>query len=185
MKLASKSVCIIAASAAAIFAGCSKKPVRPDPSATALGPQAGNAGALNPTEIQTAPDTTLQQRDSSIIEDANTIRGLLQPVYFDFDRSSVKAAERAKLQAAKDYLEKNPQYRLLLEGHCDWRGTAEYNLGLGDRRASEAKKYLQSLGVSAGRIETLSKGSEEAKKNADEATMSKDRRDELVVLKKP
>jgi peptidoglycan-associated lipoprotein len=184
MKLASKSLCIIVAASAAVFAGCSKKPVRPEPNETALGPGTGNPGALTPTEVQTAPDTTLQARDSNIIEDANTIRGLLQPVYFDFDRSNVKAAERTKLQAAKEYLEKNPQYRLLLEGHCDWRGTAEYNLGLGDRRASEAKKYLVSLGVSAGKLETLSKGSEEAKKNADEATMAKDRRDELVVLKK-
>jgi peptidoglycan-associated lipoprotein len=183
MKLVSKSLCIVAASAA-ILAGCAKKPVRPEPTETALGPSAGNAGALNPTEVQVAPETTLAPRDSNIIEDENTIRGLLQPVYFDFDRSNVKQAERAKLQAAKDYLDKNPQYRLLLEGHCDWRGTAEYNLGLGDRRASEAKKYLISIGVSADKIETLSKGSEEAKKNADEATMSHDRRDELVVLKK-
>jgi hypothetical protein len=89
-------------------------------------------------------NSALQQTatPTGVIEDADTIRGLLQPVYFDFDRSNVKADERAKLQAAKDYLDKNPQYRLLLEGHCDWRGTAEYNLGLGDRRASEAKKYL-------------------------------------------
>ncbi len=186
MKLATKSLCIVVASAAAFFAGCAKKPVRPDPSATALGPQAGGAGALTPTEVSTTADANsmLQARDPNIIEDANTIRGLLQPVYFDLDRSNIKADERAKLQAAKDYLDKNPQYRLLLEGHCDWRGTAEYNLGLGDRRANDAKKYLVSIGVSADKLETLSKGLEEAKKNADEATMAKDRRDDLVILKK-
>ena len=186
MKLASKSLCIIAASAAALLAGCAKKPVRPDPSSTALGPQSGGAGNLTPTDVSTTADanSALTNRDPNILEDANTIRGLLQPVYFEFDRSSVKAAERPKLQAAKYYLDKNPQYRLLLEGHCDWRGTSEYNLGLGDHRASEAKKYLIQIGVSADKIETLSKGSEEAKKNADDATMSKDRRDELVILKK-
>jgi peptidoglycan-associated lipoprotein len=184
MKLASKSLCIVAASAAVIFAGCAKKPVRPDPSATALGPQSGGGGNLAPTAVDVAPDTTLQARDPNILEDANTIRGLLQPVYFAFDRDSVTAAERPKLQAAKDYLDKNPQYRLLLEGHCDWRGTSEYNLGLGDHRASAAKKYLISIGVSPDKLETLSKGSEEAKKNADDGTMTKDRRDDLVVLKK-
>jgi peptidoglycan-associated lipoprotein len=184
MKLASKSLLIVAASAAVLLAGCSKKPVRPDPSATALGPQSGGAGNLTPSEVAVAPDTTLQPRADGVIEDANTIRGLLQPVYFDFDRWNIKADERAKLQAAKDYLDKNPQYRLLLEGHCDWRGTSEYNLGLGDHRAAAAKKYLASIGVSADKLETLSKGSEEAKKNADEATMNKDRRDELVILKK-
>ncbi len=185
MKLASKSVLIVVASAAVILSGCSKKPARPDPSATAFGPQSGGGG-LNPTDVPTTADanSALTARDPNIIEDANTIRGLLQPVYFDFDRSAVKAAERPKLQAAKDYLAKNPQYRLLVEGHCDWRGTSEYNLALGDHRANAAKKYLLSIGVSADKIETLSKGSEEAVKNADDATAAKDRRDELVVLKK-
>jgi peptidoglycan-associated lipoprotein len=187
MKSASKTFCLLLASAAAVLTGCAKKPVRPDPSATVLGPQGGGAGAgaLNPTDVSTTADMNsgLQSRDSSIIEDANTIRGLLQPVYFDFDRSNIKAPERPKLQAAKDYLAKNPQYRLLLEGHCDWRGTAEYNLGLGDRRAHEARKYLLTLGVTADKLETLSKGSEEAKKG-DEAEMAKDRRVELVILKK-
>jgi peptidoglycan-associated lipoprotein len=186
MKLASKSLCIVAASAAAFLAGCAKKPVRPDPSATALGPQSGNPGGLTPTEVSVAPDTTLQPRDANgSIDDGHTIRGLLQPVYFDFDRSAIKVAERPKLQAAKDYLDKHPEHHLLIEGHCDWRGTAEYNLALGDRRASDAKKYLLSLGVPAEKVETLSKGSEEAVKNADDATRAKDRRDEIVVVKQP
>jgi len=183
MKLASKSLCILAASAAALLVGCSKKPVRPDPSATALGPQTGGA-SLQPSDVPTTqPDSSLQNRDG-VIETADTIRGLLQPVYFAYDSSSLKQGERDKLKAAKDYLDKNPQYRLLLEGHCDWHGTAEYNLGLGDRRANEAKRYLLKLGVPAARLETLSKGSEEATKVDDDATRSKDRRDELVVLKK-
>jgi len=184
MKLASKSLCI--AAAAALLSGCAHKPVRPSPNETALGPQAGGGGALAPTEVSTTADqnSALQQRDANIIETADTIRGLLQPVYFDFDRYNVKDAERSKLQAAKDYLDKNPQYRILLEGHCDWRGTSEYNLALGDRRAGAAKKYLIAIGVPAAKIETLSKGSEEASKNADEGTMAKDRRDEVVVLKK-
>jgi len=186
MKLASKSLFIVAASAAALLAGCAKKPIRPDPSSTALGPQSGGGGNLNPTDVSTTADANsqLQNRDPNILEDANTIRGLLQPVYFAFDRDAISAAERPKLQAAKDYLDKNPQYRLMIEGHCDWRGTSEYNLGLGDHRASEAKKYLISIGVTADKIETVSKGSEEAKKDADDATRAKDRRDELVVLKK-
>jgi peptidoglycan-associated lipoprotein len=184
MKLASKSLCIVAASAAALLAGCSKKPVRPDPSATALGPQTGGGG-LNPTDVSTTADANsqLQTRDPNILEDDKTIRGLLQPVYFAYDRDAVTEAERPKLQAAKDYLDKNPQYRILVEGHCDWHGTSEYNLGLGDHRAGEAKKYLISIGVTADKIETLSKGSEEAKKNASDDERAKDRRDDLVVLK--
>jgi peptidoglycan-associated lipoprotein len=127
----------------------------------------------------------LQQRDLSNFDESGQDRKSLesQSVFFDFDRVSIKASERPKLQAVKDYLDKNPQGRLLLEGHCDWRGTAEYNLSLGDRRAAEAKKYLISLGVSADKIDTLSKGSEDAKKNADAATMAHDRRVDSIITK--
>lgn len=184
MKLASQKLCYALVGAAVLlFAGCSKKPKRPEPSSTLMGPQGG--GALTPSEVPTTADQNsgLQQRDAGAFDANGQLRGALEAVYFDFDRYSIKAAERPKLQAAKDYLDKNPQYRLLLEGHCDWRGTAEYNLGLGDHRANEVKKYLTTLGVAPDRLETLSKGSEEAKKNADEADMAKDRRVELVVLK--
>jgi peptidoglycan-associated lipoprotein len=184
MNTASKKLCLVLASAAFVLAGCSKKPKRPDPSSTVLGPTGG--GTVTPTEVPVTSDATTQlaPRDPNIKEDENSIRGLLQPVYFDFDKSHVKEGERAKLQAAKEYLEKNPQYHLLLEGHCDWRGTDEYNLSLGDRRATAAKKYLISLGVAADKVEANSKGSLEAAKNADEATMAKDRRAEVVILKK-
>jgi peptidoglycan-associated lipoprotein len=85
--------------------------------------------------------------------------------------------------AAKEYLDQNPTYRLLLEGHCDWRGTAEYNLGLGDRRANAAKRYLATL-ASPDKIETLSKGSLDAEQNGDDAARARDRRVEIVILKK-
>lgn len=184
MNLVSKKVCVLVATAACLLGGCSKKPPRPDPAATVLGPQTGGRDILAPAPVDLAPGTDLQARmPDGVIDDGNTIRGLLQPVYFDFDRSDVKQPERAKLQAAKDYLDKNPGTRLLLEGHCDWRGTAEYNLGLGDRRANAAKKYLQSLGVPATRLESNSKGSLEASKNSDDAAMAKDRRSDLVIIK--
>jgi peptidoglycan-associated lipoprotein len=140
---------------------------------------------LNQQALPTlAPGTNLEVRDPSIIEDANSIRGLLKPVYFGFDSSAITQEERAKLVEAANYLKANPTMRLLLEGHCDWRGTDEYNLGLGDRRANAAKSYLTgALGVAADKLEIVSKGSLEAKKNADEATMKTDRRAEIVILK--
>ena len=185
MKIASKSICLVIASAALVLAGCSKKPQRPDPSATVMGPQTG--GSVNPTDVVAPTDASaagLTERPPGVIEDENTIRGLLQPVYFDFDRSNIKEGERKKLQDAAAYLKDHADQRLLMEGHCDWRGTAEYNLGLGDRRAAAAKQYLISIGVPADKIETLSKGSLDASKNADEATMAKDRRADVVILKK-
>ncbi|HWL16454.1 MAG TPA: OmpA family protein [Opitutus sp.] len=184
MNIASKKFFLILASSAFLVAGCSKKPKRPDPSATVLGPT-GTGGALNPTDVNAQLDPSamgLEARDPNILEDANSIRGLFQPVYFDFDRFNIKESERAKLQEAAKYLSEHPDQRVLLEGHCDWRGTAEYNLGLGDRRANAAKRYLGSL-VSPDRVETLSKGSLDATANGDDATMAKDRRVDIVILK--
>jgi peptidoglycan-associated lipoprotein len=183
MKSVSKKVCFILLSAAAVLAGCSHKPMRPDPGMTGpMGPTTGGPGAVSPESVVTPTD--LSARDGMWDQNGQD-RTTLQAdaVFFDFDKSFIKAAERPKLQAVKAYLDKNPQGHVLLEGHCDWRGTAEYNLALGDRRASEAKKYLISLGVSADKLDTLSKGSEEAKKNADKETAAHDRRVDVIVMK--
>jgi peptidoglycan-associated lipoprotein len=188
MSVVANKLSLALVAAALLFAGCTKKPKRPDPSATMLGPGAG--AGINATDITTGDPglldagVNLEQRQAGVYEDENMIKGLLQPIYFDFDRSAINASERPKLQAAMDYLNQNPQHRLLIEGHCDWRGTAEYNLGLGDRRAGAARQFLQTLGVAANRVETSSKGDLEAMENADESTMARDRRAELIILKR-
>lgn len=185
MKLVSPPLFLLAASVALVLTGCSKKPDRPHPGSTVLGPQTGGP-SIAPAPVDTSfgqTTTGLVDRGSDFDPSGHNRTALqAQAVHFDFDKSNVKPGEREKLKIAKEYLDKNPTYRLLLEGHCDWRGTAEYNLGLGDRRANSTRKYLQSLGVAAERLETLSKGSLEAAKNADEATMSKDRRVDLIVV---
>lgn len=183
MKLPLPTLALLAAGAALALSGCTKKPDRPHPGSTVLGPQTG-PGSTTPLDVNLGQNTTgLVERGSDFDPNGHNRTALqAQAVLFDFDKSDIKAAEREKLKVAKEYLEKNPTHRLLLEGHCDWRGTAEYNLGLGDRRANATRKYLQSLGVAADRLETLSKGSLEAAKNADDATMAKDRRVDLVVV---
>jgi peptidoglycan-associated lipoprotein len=186
MKFASKKLSLLVGGAALVLVGCTKQPVRPAPSQTLVGPSTGGPNVAPPptnADFGGLP-AGLQPRDTGGFDPSGQNRAALQAqtVFFDFDKSDIKASEREKLKVAKEYLEKNPTHRLLLEGHCDWRGTAEYNLGLGDRRANAAKKYLQSLGVKPERVETLSKGSLEAAKNADDATMGKDRRVDLVVI---
>jgi len=116
----------------------------------------------------------------------NEIRGItaLQPVFFDFDRYAIKETERAKIQALKDYLVKNPTQRVLIEGHCDWRGTAEYNMALGDRRANAVRRYAIQIGIPVGKIQTKSLGSTQAIEHGTEAEMAKDRRGEIVILVK-
>jgi peptidoglycan-associated lipoprotein len=180
MKLASKPSLFIFAAAALALAGCSKKPDRPTPLQTA---PMGNS-SLPVSQVDTGLPVGLEQRTDDFGADGQNRAALAaNTVYFDFDASSIKASERDKLKAAKEYLDKNPSYRLILEGHCDWRGTSEYNLGLGDRRAAAVKKYLLSLNVAADKLETLSKGSLEAVKNGDDAAMAKDRRVDLVISK--
>lgn len=182
MNLSTKKLSFVLIAAAVTLAGCSKKPVRPDPQSTMIGPEGGLANTPLGFNDPLAPGLGLDVRDSGNINDGQ-VRGLLEPVYFDFDQSGIKGSERAKLDAARAYLDANPGDRLLLEGHCDWKGTPEYNLGLGDRRANSAKQYLTTTGVAADRLEVLSKGDLEAVENADSATQARDRRVELVVLK--
>lgn len=192
MKFAQKL--LLAATSGALvllLAGCPKTPARPSPtdtlgmapSGTATNTSGNLGGGLgNPMDLG-VPGTDLTGTNPSFDALGQNRTALeAQTVYFDYDQSAIKASERAKLQAAKKYLDEHPTHRLLLEGHCDWRGTAEYNLGLGDRRAGSAKKYLQSIGVDVTRLETLSKGSLEASKNADDATAAKDRRVNLIVI---
>ena len=184
MKLVSKKLSLVLAGAALVFAGCTKKPMRPTPTDTTIGMQGSGTNTSGITDAKFDPNAGALPIRDSLFDAAGQNRAALQAqtVYFDFDQSAIKASEREKLKTAKEYLDKNPTHRLILEGHADWRGTAEYNLSLGDRRASAAKKYLVSIGGPAARIETLSKGSLEAAKNADDATMAKDRRVDLVVV---
>jgi len=183
MNLFTKKLCFVTIAAAVVLTGCSKKPKRPDPTSTMIGPS-GNG--IDPSSINglNADGTNLPLGGNAALGDQDRTSLQAQTVYFDFDKSGIKASERPKLEAAKKFLDEHADARLLLEGHCDWKGTAEYNLGLGDRRANAAKEYLTTLGVAADKLETLSKGSLDAVEKADEATMAKDRRVELVVLKK-
>lgn len=111
------------------------------------------------------------------------VEGVLPSVYFGFDSSSISASERGKLQEAAEYLEENPSLGLLIEGHCDWYGTAEYNLALGDRRAESVSNYLGTLGISPLRIDKLSKGSLEATSGLPKSQSADDRRADLILLK--
>jgi peptidoglycan-associated lipoprotein len=179
----SKRLAFVLIGAAILLTGCPKKPQRPDPSATLLGP--GTGGQINPLGLGDMGDTSLEQRTGSAdrFAEENLQRGLLPTVYFDFDKSAIRQSERAKLQEAAAWLSSNPGRTILLEGHCDWRGTAEYNLGLGDRRSQAVRKYLQSIGVDMSRLETLSKGDLDAQENATADQMSQERRVEIVVFK--
>jgi len=109
----------------------------------------------------------------------------LKPLFYALDSSDVDSAGQATLQANADVLKKYMSWQITIEGHCDERGTAEYNLALGERRAVAARTYLLSLGIAADRIKTVSYGKEfPFDPGHDESAWSKNRRAHFVVTGK-
>jgi peptidoglycan-associated lipoprotein len=106
----------------------------------------------------------------------------LQDVYFDYDKADLRDEARAALQKNADWLKRWAGTKLIVEGHCDARGTNEYNLALGDKRASAVRGYLTSLGIAADRIMAVSKG-EESPFCTDEAEscFSQNRRGHFII----
>jgi len=127
-----------------VLAGCETKPVTQPPPAAEPQQQAAPVQSSN-----IVPGSE---------EDLRVNVG--DTVHFDYDKYDILDADRGVLQRQADWLKKYPSVRVTVEGHCDERGTREYNLALGARRANAVKEYLVSLGVSAGRLETISYGKE-------------------------
>lgn len=112
----------------------------------------------------------------------SSLQSALEKVYFDFDAADLSEQARAALTKDAGLLQKQPATKVRIEGNCDERGSAEYNLALGERRAVSAKKYLVTLGIAEGRLSTISYGKERpAVQGHDEAAWAKNRRDEFVV----
>ena len=108
----------------------------------------------------------------------------LNTVFFDFDRATVRAGERVKVEEVALYLKGDAKVKLMVEGHCDERGTEEYNRALGERRALSLREYLANLGIAADRIHTISYGEDQpAVPGHNEAAWGKNRRGEFVLLK--
>jgi peptidoglycan-associated lipoprotein len=106
---------------------------------------------------------------------------VLNTIYFDFDKYNLRADAKEMLKANAQTLKDNPEVAVLIEGHCDERGTVEYNLALGERRANAAKQYLVDMGIAASRIRTISYGEERpADPGHNEAAWAKNRRDAFV-----
>jgi peptidoglycan-associated lipoprotein len=122
----------------------------------------------------------------SNVEDLNRVvqeRGYLQDPYYGYDESALTPQAQGALTVSANWLKQNPQYNLLIEGHCDERGTEQYNLALGDRRANIVKEYLMTLGVDGSRIRTVSYGEERPfDPGHDEAAWAKNRRAHLVLV---
>ena len=164
------AITLVAASALAV-SGCSKKPpaqLPPAPGESTPGPSA----QLPPS----GPVPGSEAHFKSVMNGRDVI-------YFDTDKYDIDSDDAAALRQQAQYLLQYANIRATIEGHCDERGTREYNLALGDRRANAAKNYLVSLGVPAARLTTISYGKERpVALGSDEASWAKNRRAVTVVL---
>jgi len=133
------------------------------------------------------PDTPVVSSDplAGIDTDEINRRAVLAPVFFKYDMDAIDDAGQKVLMANADLLKKYPTWAVTIEGHSDERGTAEYNLALGERRALAAKTYLVSLGIAADRLRTVSYGKEfPFDPGHDEAAFANNRRGHFVVTAK-
>lgn len=116
------------------------------------------------------------------ISEGRTSEGLL-PVYFDFDSSDIRNDQVSRIEANGDFLSSQADTNIRIEGNCDPRGTSEYNMALGERRALGAKKYLVNLGVSDSRLSTISFGEERLLMHGhDELSWAQNRRADFVIV---
>ncbi len=138
----------------------------------------GVPDGLGPAEsLETAVD-----ENDNILEGRTS--GPMRPVYFDFDSARIQGDQVERIEANGDFLKNNDGVTIRIEGNCDSRGTREYNLALGERRALSAKKYLVNLGVDPSRLATVSFGKEKLLLfGHDELSWAQNRRDDFVIIK--
>ena len=175
-----------------VAGACAKKPptvARPMP------PPPDNTNAIPPTppapprpvdEPIPVPPEPEAIRSGDLKDDLDTLNrsGVLKPVFFELDSSDVSGDSQKVLQENAEVMRKNSQWQVTIEGHCDERGTAEYNLALGERRAIAARTYLVSLGIPAERVRVVSYGKEfPFEQGHDESAWSKNRRSDIAYDK--
>lgn len=157
------------------------------PTATVEQPQPQPKIPANTDFVDPNAETIRSEQLSTNIEEANRqaqLRGFIKDAFFGYDEAALGADAQAALTDSANWMKKNPGYTLLIEGHTDERGTEQYNLALGDRRANTAKQFLMTLGIDASRIRTVSYGEERPfDPGHDESAWAKNRRAHLVLVK--
>ena len=194
---------------AAVVSGCASNNPRPVPAFPSNSETVNNGGSNSrqndesweiSDQVYEGEDIGLKQRDQNLsdevqnrnAEEVNSSSGAQQvdgpnpnaiaSVYFGFDQTAIKTDQREKLKNVAQQMEDNSNLELLVEGHCDWRGTTNYNIALGERRAKSVVDYLSRLGVNNNRFEILSKGDLEATEEATSGQMRQDRRVDVIPI---
>ena len=167
-----------------LAAGCAKTPATtaaaaPPPTGGAMTVPTGRStdGSGGGTRQASAVGSTMRER----VDQFRAV-GDLADIHFDFDKYDLRPSEATALSGDIDWLKANPRHLVLIEGHCDERGTVEYNLALGERRAKATQNYLVAHGVQAGRISIVSYGKEKPQcTESNEACWAQNRRAHLLA----
>jgi len=187
----------LAASLGLLFIGfaCKKPSVAPTTTPVKTDDSAARARAEAEARKKAEDEARRLREEQAKLQESARLAGLdkanafqraaeatLTDIHFDYDKSDVKPEDKVALQRIADFLGAYPQARIQVEGHCDERGTVEYNIALGDRRASAAVSYLAGLGTDRSRFSTISYGKERPLCNeANEPCWSKNRRAHFVL----
>jgi len=161
-----------------MFVGCAEKKavVKEGAAQEVTSGQASKAGLTGDQAVKEEKGQAVKVAADAAAED------VIKDIYFDFDKSNIRPDAREILKTNADWFLKNSNVSIIIEGNCDERGTAEYNMALGQRRADEAKKYLVNLGVKGSAIKTISYGKERPiDPGHNEEAWAKNRRDQFVV----
>ena len=187
MKKITYLICLFAV--ALLWMGCPNTG-RPTPEMTRMGIGTGSGSDSFDSTVDIANqdrlgefgygDENLPGRDTTVTDLRNA--DSYESVYFDYDRSYIRESERSKLNDTAKFLLQNSAQKVLIEGHCDWKGTTDYNLVLGDRRANSVKSYLVELGIAPSKIEILSKGDLDSFEGADDTGRQLDRRGDIILI---
>jgi peptidoglycan-associated lipoprotein len=170
-----------------VMVGCAKKAVKEEPMGTG---KPGETAWGKPAEEaerarieEKSLEASLERKKYPGIEGEFLESSLLNDIHFGFDRYDLTPKAREILAQNADLLLKNPRAKIQIEGHCDERGTIEYNLALGERRANSTQQYLISLGVSPNRMSSISYGEEmPVDPRHDEEAWAKNRRAHFIIL---
>jgi peptidoglycan-associated lipoprotein len=166
----------------AILTACGTPATPPEPKWTVENPNASTGAQASAQKSLTAGKQDSGSSLDALQSGQPATSGPLKDVYFAFDRYDLSPEARATLKANAEWLKTNPAARAQIEGHCDERGTNEYNMALGAKRAQAAMDYLTTLGIAKDRLSTISYGEEvPVCKEQTEECWAKNRRDRFVV----
>jgi len=182
----------IALAAGGAGSACKKKsppiarptPPPPPDDMTANRPPAPPEPVTEAPPVAVPPEPSVSSADMGSLDEINK-KGILAPVFFEFDSAEMSSEGQAVLAKNAETMKQYPTWVVSVEGHCDERGTAEYNLALGERRALSVRQYLVSLGIAAERLRTVSYGKEfPFDPGHSETSWSRNRRANFVVTAK-